>query len=143
MKRTPMKPSTKPMARKTPMARGTVRMKAKKPAAAKPKRAAREREDRHLADLCRNQPCYLLVPGVRCAGEVVPCHSNQLRHGKGMGIKASRMSVPGCCACHAEIDQGHRLTKEQKFALWDDAYARWEPVRERLLNPPAQVDAGF
>jgi hypothetical protein len=136
MKRSPLMRKT-PLKSNKPMARGTTRLKQHKPKSAKPKRAARERQDKHLADLCHGQPCYLLLPVVACSARdtVVPAHSNQMKHGKGKGIKAHHtFTVPGCAACHAELDQGMRLTKEQKFALWDDAYARWEPVRTQLID---------
>lgn len=83
--------------------------------------------------LCKGQPCYLRIPRC-CTGQANdPCHSNQLRHGKGKGIKAhDEFTVPGCRACHNEIDQGKRFTKEEKFGIWDDAYARWAPVRDQL-----------
>lgn len=87
--------------------------------------------------LCRGQPCYLAIPGccTRDIATVVPCHSNQSRHGKGMGHKADDVyTVPGCRACHAEIDQGKRFTKEEKFGIWDAAYARWEPIREKMIG---------
>lgn len=111
-------------------------MRQSKRKAEKPKRAAREEEDRDLMDMCRGQPCYLLVPGIfqHAGGTVVPCHSNQLRHGKGARIKAhNRFTVPGCRACHAEIDQGMRFTKAEKFDIWDRAYVRWEADRAQLL----------
>ncbi|ARP53655.1 hypothetical protein ALFP_1768 [Alcaligenes faecalis] len=61
---------------------------------------------------------------------VVPCHSNQAKHGKGMGIKANdKFTVPGCMACHRFIDQSG-APKAEKFALWDSAYARWAPIRD-------------
>lgn len=90
--------------------------------------------DKSYLDLCRGQPCYLLVPGV-CWGaggidSVVPCHSNQAKHGKGMGIKANdKFTVPGCMACHQYIDQSG-APKAEKFALWDSAYARWASIRD-------------
>jgi hypothetical protein len=151
MKRTPMKAGSKPLARKTPMARGESRLVAKKPMArgsvalarnSKPMRArsktnANPRAGKAvLLRLVRGQPCYLLVPGVivHQLATVVPCHSNQGQHGKGMGIKADdEFTVPGCGLCHAEIDQGNRFTREEKFEIWDRAYARWKPVRDRLL----------
>lgn len=151
MKRTPMKASSKPLVRKTPMARGTVALVSKKPMArgsvglarqATPMRSRSKTNanpragQANLLRLVRGQPCYLLVPGilVHQLATVVPCHSNQEKHGKGMGIKAhDRYTVPGCGACHAEIDQGNRFTREEKFEMWDRAYARWEPVREQLL----------
>jgi hypothetical protein len=117
-----------------PMARGTSRMRATKPASEKPKRAARATgEDK----LCRGQPCYLAVIGTctRDIATVVPCHSNQARHGKGTSLKALDIyTVPGCRACHAEIDQGRRFTKAEKFAIWDVAFARWEVDRSKLMT---------
>jgi hypothetical protein len=51
-----------------------------------------------------------------------------------MGIKAhDEFTVPGCDACHRELDQGNRFTREEKFEIWDQAYARWKPVRDQLL----------
>jgi hypothetical protein len=65
---------------------------------------------------------------------VVPCHSNQARHGKGMGIKAKHeFTVPGCANCHALIDQGPGL-REHKFAAWDVAFEAWVPVRARKMG---------
>lgn len=98
-------------------------------------------------DACRGELCFIRIPGVCIGGmeTTVPAHSNQARHGKGMGLKADdRYTVPACHACHAEIDQGNTFTREEKFALWDAAYARWEPMREKKLNPknnPATVSA--
>lgn len=120
MKRSPMKPSTKPMARGAPM---------------KVRRKARPKIDGiDYLSLCRGQECFLLLPMVRFHDQdtVVPCHSNQARDGKGMGIKASdRKTVPGCRECHFQIDAGKGLTREQKFSAWDAAYARWSNYREQ------------
>ena len=87
--------------------------------------------------LCRGQQCYLRLSHViiHDPATVVPCHSNQSKHGKGMGLKASdEFTVPGCFSCHAEIDQGRTLTKQQKFDAWDAAYARWKADRDKLLQ---------
>lgn len=129
MRRAAIKPSSKSMARRTPL-RAKAPMK---------KRAKRKRADplRHLALLCYGQPCYLLVPGAPCADRktVVPCHSNSQADGKGMAIKASdEKTVPGCQSCHFEIDQGRRLDKADRRAIWLDAYARWKPVRDTLME---------
>lgn len=52
-------------------------------------------------------------------------HSNALRDGKGRGIKAYPWRVAALCAeCHAEIDQGSRLTKEQRREEWDEAHRK-------------------
>jgi predicted outer membrane repeat protein len=122
LKRSAMKPSTKPMAR------GTTRMRP---------RSKRNSDPRPLtgeAALCKGQPCYLRIDC--CTGMAHdPCHSNQAKHGKGGAIKAhDKFTVPGCRPCHNELDQGKRFTKEEKFGIWDAAYARWEPVRDKLME---------
>jgi hypothetical protein len=112
-------------------------MRARKPAKDKPKRVARNAGPVDYLALCRGQPCYLLVPGVahHPPDTVVPCHSNQQQHGKGMGIKAlDKFTLPGCHYCHFAIDQSGQFTREEKFALWDAAYVRWEIARARLLG---------
>lgn len=125
MKRSPMKRGTTPLRTTKPMARGTSQLQAKAPMK---KRAPKKRagHDKATRDLCAGEQCYLrLVP---CSGDdtVVPAHSNQQQHGKGMGLKASdEFTVPACAACHAELDQGAQFTKEQKRDAWDSAYARW------------------
>lgn len=122
--------------RKTPMARGTSTLaRQSKPMRSRSKTNSDPRPKTGEAELCRGQPCYLRIPGVCVGGTetTVPCHSNQARHGKGRGIKAyDTYTVPGCWRCHAAIDQGAQLTREEKFALWDDAYARWVLVRDGL-----------
>lgn len=131
----------KPLSAGAGMKTGNARLRQSKPKADKPKRAARESEDRDLMDLCHGQRCYLQVPGIfrHDADTVVPCHSNQQRHGKGERLKAhNRYTVPGCHACHAEIDQGMRFTKAEKFAIWDRAFARWEADRASLLFASAK-----
>jgi len=90
-------------------------------------------------DACRGEECYLRVPGVCCSigwahESVVDCHSNQLRHGKGKGIKAQNIyTVPGCGPCHEYIDRGP-APRAEKFALWDAAYEQWKPVRARKMG---------
>ncbi|WP_184247325.1 nuclease domain-containing protein [Paraburkholderia atlantica] len=106
---------------------GGIKRRVKKPTVA---------EGSKYLEACRGERCYLSVFGV-CLHDpatVVPCHSNQSRHGKGMGIKARHeFTVPGCRACHAFIDQGS-ATREFKFDVWDRAFAEWEPVRARKMN---------
>jgi len=140
MKRSPMKPGTKPLERKTalkakaPMARGSSRMRTSKPKSEKPKRIAHAGDERFL-EVCRGQRCYLAIPGV-CNHDpetVVPCHSNSASRGKGIGMKAPhRFTVPGCFVCHAAIDSGSKLGKEERRLIWEQAYARWEQDRLKL-----------
>ncbi|WP_321878963.1 nuclease domain-containing protein [Paraburkholderia bannensis] len=93
-------------------------------------------EGSRYLEACRGERCYLRVPGVclHSAESVVPCHSNQSRHGKGMGIKASHeFTVPGCSACHAWIDQGSG-ERQAKFDVWEAGFARWLPVRAEKMG---------
>lgn len=147
----PLKQGSKGLSRATPMKRGTVALVAKKPMArgegqlarnTKPMRARSKtnsnprKSSDGVAQLVRGEPCYLLLPGIQRHPKdtVVPCHSNQSIHGKGMGIKAhDEFTVPGCCDCHRELDQGMRFTKEEKAAFWNRAYENWKPRREQLL----------
>lgn len=133
LKRTGLMRKT-PLCAKKPMARGTstlTRTEFKKKA---PKKRAGH--DKPTRDTCRDQTCYLrMVPG--CGGATVPCHPNELVLGKGGGLKAPDIyTVPGCSACHRELDQGIRFTKMEKKTFWRRAYAVWGPVRERLFKVP-------
>lgn len=127
--------STKPMKR-TPMQRSCGFKQGGSQLARTPLKKSRPKRrpmaERRYALACRDEPCYLLIPGAPShdRATVVDCHSNQLKHGKGGAIKAADLyTVPGCAWCHHQIDQGSRLTKEERRAYWDDAYARWVPVR--------------
>jgi hypothetical protein len=137
LRSTPLKRGMVPLVAKKPMARGSAQLKRNNtPIRSHSRTNANPRRGSGEAKLVRGQPCYLLVPGVLVhqLATVVPCHSNQSIHGKGMGIKAhDEFTVPGCDACHRELDQGNRFTREEKFEIWDQAYARWKPVRDQLL----------
>lgn len=109
--------------------------------------ARRPMAQRRLALACKGEPCYLLLPGAphHDPETVVPAHSNQLAHGKGMGIKADdNFTVPGCAWCHSELDSGTSLTKGQRRAYWNDAYRRWLPVRTMKLagGDPLNTEEG-
>lgn len=129
MKRTPMSRGSSTLKTTTPMARAQTPMKARSKTNARPRPKTGE------AELCRGQPCYLLIAGVCVGGTetTVPCHSNASIHGKGRGIKAHDVyTVPGCWRCHAVLDQGAQFSRDEKFAIWDAAYARWAPVRDAM-----------
>ena len=85
---------------------------------------------------CRGERCYLRTV---CNGDaspdiVVPCHSNQSQHGKGMGKKAAHVyTVPGCYWCHMWLDQGD-APRDEKFATWNRAYDEWKFVRDGKLE---------
>ena len=56
---------------------------------------------------------------------MVAAHSNQLADGKGKGIKASDYRVAALCfSCHMDLDQGNKLTKEQRREFWEIAHRR-------------------
>ena len=71
---------------------------------------------------CRQLPCQL------CEiedGTVVAAHSNQLADGKGKGIKASDYRVAALCfRCHMDLDQGNKLSKDQRREFWEIAHRR-------------------
>lgn len=101
------------------------------------------RPNREYALACYGEPCYLRVPGVQCAKRetVVPCHSNQSQHGKGLGLKADDIyTVPGCMHCHHEIDQGRRLSREQRADIWNRAYERWFSIRNKKMSSAESVN---
>ena len=55
-------------------------------------------------------------------GTVVAAHANI---NKGMGIKVSDALVaPLCYSCHAELDQGKEMSREEKRDFWNRAYIK-------------------
>jgi len=147
-RRTPIRSST-PLRQKSPMQRtcglqpGTSQLARTPLKRRSPKR--RPMSQRRYALACRGERCYLQIPGAPTHDRrtVSPCHSNQLAHGKGMAIKADdEKTVPGCAWCHHAIDQGNWLTKDERRAYWDDAYARWLPVRALKLAGQSERGEG-
>lgn len=56
---------------------------------------------------------------------VVAAHSNQLRDGKGKGIKAHDYRIAALCfKCHYDLDQGAALTKEERREMWEEAHRK-------------------
>lgn len=76
--------------------------------------------DGRLLKIVRESPCQ------HCGaqdGTVCAAHSNQYRDGKGMGQKANDYRVAALCfKCHASIDQGSKLSYEERIALWEAAH---------------------
>jgi hypothetical protein len=79
----------------------------------------------------RNQKLLETVREFECVlcgaedGTVVAAHSNQLRDGKGKGIKAHDYRIAALCyRCHMAIDQGHRMNKQEKEAMWEEAHRK-------------------
>jgi len=77
----------------------------------------------------RNDLLLAAVRQLPCAhcqttGRTQAAHSNQLRFGKGRGIKGSDAAIMALCAsdfgkagCHAELDQGSTMTKQERYAF--------------------------
>lgn len=121
-----------PLARKTPMSRGSTPLSR----SAIKRRAPKKRgghEPKYLA-ACRGERCFLSFPGCSSyVGDptVVPAHQNE---GKGMGLKVpDRFTVPACHFCHALYDQSGN-DREFKRAAFDWAYTRWSAARACKLS---------
>ena len=78
--------------------------------------------NRKLLDVIRQSPCQACG---RKDGTIVAAHSNQLRDGKGRGIKAHDYRIAALChQCHSEIDQGAKLSKAERIEAWEEAHRR-------------------
>lgn len=73
-----------------------------------------------LLEAVRQAPC------MQCGlqdGTVVAAHSNALRDGKGKGIKAHDYRIAALCfKCHHELDQGNKLTKQERVQMFEDCH---------------------
>lgn len=78
---------------------------------------------RKLLDIAHDAPCFLnLGP---CSGQVVPCHSDQLEDGRGVGHKSSdALVVPGCVACHGKFTRAY-LGRDQYKEIHIKALKRY------------------
>ena len=78
--------------------------------------------NKKLLELVRQSPCQ------HCGvsdGTVVAAHSNQLRDGKGRGIKAHDYRIAALCyRCHSDLDQGASLSREERVNLWEEAHRK-------------------
>jgi hypothetical protein len=76
--------------------------------------------NKKLLEIARLLPCQ------HCGiedGTVVAAHSNQLRDGKGRGLKASDFRIASLCfCCHAEADTSSTLTKVARIEMWEQAH---------------------
>lgn len=70
----------------------------------------------------RQSPCQNC--GIK-DGTIVAAHSNQLRDGKGRGIKAHDYRISALCyGCHMELDQGSKLSRDERLNAWEEAHRR-------------------
>lgn len=78
--------------------------------------------NQRLLEAARELPCQ------HCGaqdGTVVAAHSNQLRDGKGRGIKAHDYRIASLCyRCHSDLDQGSTMSKQERLDMWEEAHRR-------------------
>jgi hypothetical protein len=85
----------------------------------------------------RSRPLLMAVASLPCQtcgrdGYTQAAHSNQSVHGKGRSIKASDVFTAAMCdQCHAALDQGSHLTREQRVTMWD---AAWRKTVKALVS---------
>lgn len=76
--------------------------------------------NKKLLEVVRRSPCQ------HCGmndDSVVAAHSNQLIDGKGRGIKAHDYRIAALCfRCHYELDQGSKMSREERKELWENAH---------------------
>ena len=71
---------------------------------------------------------YRKIPCQHCGiddGTVCGAHSNQAKHGKGRGIKASDIYCASLChACHMAVDQGRSMSRQERETVWANAHRK-------------------
>lgn len=78
--------------------------------------------NKKLLEAVREAPCQIC--GAQ-DGTVVAAHSNQLRDGKGRSIKAHDYRIAALCySCHAQLDQGSKMSKEDRVDIWEMAHRK-------------------
>lgn len=93
--------------------------------------------NRNLLDIAHDAPCMLQLGAPGCGNHSsVPCHSDMLRHGRGVGHKSNAIfAVAGCPSCHAVFTREHLgragyeeawLRAHEKYLvyLWDNGLVR-------------------
>lgn len=103
---------------------------------------SKPRKTSKIRQSAKGEDCTINLEGV-CnynSETVVWCHSNESKHGKGMGLKAhDEYGAYGCSSCHAVYDgQAKRpnwLTKEDVDLAFDFAIEKSRAIlaRKKLL----------
>ena len=85
-------------------------------------------EKRNYVRSKRLREAYRLIPCQHCGrddGTVCCAHANWAVFGKGGSVKASDDRAASLCfACHAALDQGSSLSREERKALWWAAHVK-------------------
>jgi hypothetical protein len=85
-------------------------------------------ENRPLLNLARKAPCMLRLTLECGTNATVACHSDMLRHGRGIGSKShAAFAVPGCPDCHAVFTREHlgREGYEETWLRAHEDFLRW------------------
>ena len=76
--------------------------------------------NKKLLEVVRQSPCQYC--GIQ-DGTVCAAHSNQLRDGKGRGLKASDAMIAALCyTCHTALDQGSKMSRQERHDMWEEAH---------------------
>lgn len=78
--------------------------------------------NKRLLEAVRDFPCQHcgISDSTICAA-----HSNQLRDGKGRGIKAHDYRIAALCyRCHSDLDQGSTMSKQERIDMWEEAHRK-------------------
>jgi hypothetical protein len=77
--------------------------------------------NKKLLEVVRDAPiCFNC--GRHNDGTIVAAHSNQGLHGKGRSLKADDCFIAALCyVCHSDLDQGTKLSREERVAMWNAA----------------------
>lgn len=93
--------------------------------------------NKKLIEVVRESPCQHCG---RQDGTVVAAHSNQLKDGKGRGIKASDYRIAALCfRCHSDLDQGSNMSRDERVDLWENAHRKtigWLFEQGKLIVQP-------
>ena len=94
--------------------------------------------NRRLLDLAHEAPCMLMIADRGCSRDPsVPCHSDSLEDGRGVGHKSHDcLAVPGCPDCHGLFTRA-RLGREEYERVHARALKRyivwlWENNKVKL-----------
>jgi len=78
--------------------------------------------NKKLLQIVRECPCQ--VCGIE-DGTVVAAHSNQMRDGKSISMKSNDYRIAAMCYnCHSNLDQGSKLTREERVDMWENAHRK-------------------
>lgn len=78
--------------------------------------------NKNLLKIAQYAPCMMCG---KKDGTVVAAHSNQIKDGKGTGIKANDYRIAYLCHFHhTQIDEGSKFDKAGKIEAWEEAHRK-------------------